>query len=93
MASRSDATADFRQLRQTGRTTVYGFQLFDELALEPAAMGLARLAGLVERGLLAPAIGVEAPWTRVGDVARQLLDRAFAGKAVLHIEVGPASAP
>jgi hypothetical protein len=28
---------------------------------------------------------VEAPWTEIGEVARQLVDRKFVGKAVLHV--------
>jgi hypothetical protein len=32
---------------------------------------------------------VEAPWTQIGQVARQLLDRKFVGKAVLHVAAEP----
>ena len=32
-----------------------------------------------------PHIAIEASWTEIGPIARQLLDRAFAGKAVLHL--------
>jgi hypothetical protein len=35
--------------------------------------------------VLHPHISVEASWTEIGPVARQLLDRSFAGKAVLHL--------
>lgn len=83
-----EATCDFRQFRQTGRTTLYGFMLFEELALQPASVGLTHLAGLISAGQLRPTIGVEAPWSRIGHVARQLLDRKFAGKAVLHVVPG-----
>ena len=81
-----EATCDFKTFRQTGRTTLHGFMLFEEFALEPASVGLAHLAGLVAGGQLTPTISVEAPWTQIGQVARQLLDRKFAGKAVLHVE-------
>jgi hypothetical protein len=37
------------------------------------------------RELGGPQIGVEAPWSEIGAVARRLIDREFAGKAVLHI--------
>jgi NADPH:quinone reductase-like Zn-dependent oxidoreductase len=84
-----EATCDFRQFRQTGRTTLYGFQLFDELALEPASVGLAHLAGLTEADQLRPTISVEAPWTEIGQVARRYLDREFVGKAVLHVAAEP----
>jgi NADPH2:quinone reductase len=40
---------------------------------------------LVDRKILQPRIAIEAPWTDVADVARQLVDRAFVGKAVLHV--------
>jgi NADPH:quinone reductase len=43
------------------------------------------LAGLVAGRSLRPHIAIEAPWTDIGGVARQLLDRTFAGKAVLHL--------
>ncbi len=69
----------------TGRASLYGFILFDELGTEPAAIGLARLASLVARGRLQPRISVEAPWEQVAEVVRQLTDRTYPGKAVLHI--------
>jgi NADPH2:quinone reductase len=84
-----EATCDFKRFRQTGGATLYGFMLFEELALEPASVGLSHLAGLVATGRLKPTIGVEAPWTQIGRVARQLLDREFAGKAVLHVAAEP----
>ncbi|MDP9375560.1 MAG: alcohol dehydrogenase, partial [Chloroflexota bacterium] len=40
---------------------------------------------LVAAGRLRPHIEVEAPWTAIADVAQRLLDRRFAGKAVLHV--------
>ena len=60
-----EVTCDIRQFRQTGRTTLYGFILFEELALEPAAVGLAHLAGLIAAGKLKPTISVEAPGRRL----------------------------
>ena len=56
-----------------------------EAATEPAADGLALLLKLVARGTLKPVIGKEADWTDVATVARDLIDRTFAGKAVLHV--------
>jgi len=87
------ATCDFRRFRQTGRATLYGFMLFEELAIKPASIGLAHLAGLIAEGKLEPTISVEAPWTQIGHVARQLLDREFVGKAVLHLGAGPDDTP
>jgi NADPH:quinone reductase len=69
-----------------GGVKVYGLILFYELRrVEPASVGLALLVGLVARGALRPHIAVEAPWTEIGPIARRLLDRDFAGKAVLHV--------
>ncbi len=53
---------------------------------KPASEGLARLSRLVAEGQLRPHVSVKASWTEVGDVARQLLDRGFDGKAVLRVE-------
>lgn len=84
--SASDQTTfDVRTFFITGRTTLYGFILFDELQTEPASHGLARLAACVASGQIKPTISVEAPWTQIAEVARQLLDRSFPGKAVLHL--------
>ena len=69
-----------------GGVKLYGLILFHELRrVEPAADGLSLLAGLVAGRVLRPHITVEASWTEIGRVARQLLDRSFAGKAVLHL--------
>jgi NADPH:quinone reductase len=70
----------------TGGVKLYGLMLFDELRrVERASEGLALLAGLIAQGVLRPHIAIEAPWREIGSIARQLLDRAFAGKAVLHV--------
>jgi NADPH:quinone reductase-like Zn-dependent oxidoreductase len=72
----------FRQ----GGVRLYGLILFHELRqVEPAGQGLAILAREVELGRLRPHISVEAPWTEIGGIARRLLTREFAGKAVLHV--------
>jgi NADPH:quinone reductase len=69
-----------------GDVSLYGLLLFDALRrAEPASDGLATLARLVEQGVLKPLVAVEAPWTDIGSVARQLLDRRFSGKAVLRL--------
>src|SRR6516165_1992441 len=77
------ASAEFFRI---GGVKLYGLMLFYELRrVEPAADGLSLLAGLVAGRVLRPHISVEASWTEIGRVARQLLDRSFAGKAVLHL--------
>jgi NADPH:quinone reductase len=77
-----DSGAFFR----AGGTRLYGLYLFTELKkVEPASEGLAILADMIARGTLRPRIEIEASWTEIGVVARQLLDRSFMGKAVLHL--------
>ena len=89
VSAANESTFDARKFFATGRTTLYGFIIFDEMQTEPAAAGLARLAGLIAAGKLTPRISVEAPWTQIADVVRQLLDRKFPGKAVLHVAGAP----
>jgi NADPH:quinone reductase len=80
------ATFDSAAFFRSGGSSLYGLVLFAELKkVEPASEGLAILAGLIERGTLKPRIEIEASWTEIGAVARQLLDRSFMGKAVLHL--------
>jgi NADPH:quinone reductase-like Zn-dependent oxidoreductase len=80
------ATIPSSEFFRIGGARLYGLILFHELRrVEPAAEGLALLAGLVAGRRLRPHIAVEAPWTEIGPVARRLLDRTFAGKAVLHL--------
>ncbi|MBV9388907.1 MAG: zinc-binding dehydrogenase [Chroococcidiopsidaceae cyanobacterium CP_BM_ER_R8_30] len=64
---------------------LYALMLFHELKHESASVGLQRLLNLVAAEQLKPHIALEAPWTQVADVAQQLLDRKFVGKAVLHV--------
>lgn len=82
----SESTIDVAQFFLNGGSTLYGFIIFHELKCRPASEGLARLAHLVAAGTLRPHIAVEASWTDIGDVAQQLLDRRFPGKAVLHLD-------
>jgi NADPH:quinone reductase-like Zn-dependent oxidoreductase len=80
------ATFDSGAFFRMGCTRLYGLVLFSELRRnEPASDGLAMLADAIARGSLRPRIEIEAPWTEIGAVARQLLDRSFMGKAVLHL--------
>lgn len=81
----SEVTFNQWSLGRAGRASLYGFVLFNELVREPASIGLARLAYLVSNGRLEPLITAEGPWTEVGPIAKRLLDRHIAGKAVLHV--------
>jgi NADPH:quinone reductase len=82
----ANVTLDLRQFFRTGGLSLYGFILFHEVHARPAGVGLAQLAQLIAAGQLHPHISVEASWTEVGTVAQRLLDREFAGKAVLLVD-------
>jgi NADPH:quinone reductase len=80
-----ETTFDVRSFYLTGGATLYGFILFHEILARPAGAGLARLLRLVAEGSLQPRIELEAPWTEIGEVAGRLIDRDYAGKAVLQV--------
>lgn len=80
-----DVPFNISRFYATGGVTLYGFILFYEVQSKPAAAGLARLARLVQDGRLRPLITVEEPWEKVADVAQQLVNRRYAGKAVLLV--------
>lgn len=82
----AESTIASRDFFQAGGARLYGLTLFHELRrVEPASEGLAILAGLIAEGALRPLVAVEAPWSEIGAIARRLVDRDFAGKAVLHL--------
>jgi NADPH:quinone reductase-like Zn-dependent oxidoreductase len=82
----SEVTFDVRTFFVAGRTTLYGFYLFQELGHEPAGVGLRRLANLVATGRLTPHISVERPWKDIARAADDLMARRFTGKAVLTVD-------
>lgn len=82
----SNITFNASKFYGKGGLSLYGFILFHELKKQPAAIGLSRLVNLVAKGLLVPHIDLEAPWSAIADIAKQLTDRQFLGKAVLHIQ-------
>lgn len=79
----AQVTFNAQALYRAGGARLYGFVLFHELRTTPASVGLARLAALVQGGQLRPPIEVEAPVSRLIELAQQLMDRTFTGKAVL----------
>lgn len=83
-----EVTFDARSFYLTGGAKLYGFILFHEVVAHPASEGLARLARLVEEGVLKPRIEVTAPWEEVGEIAARLIERGYTGKAVLRIDRG-----
>lgn len=86
VSAASEVTFDVRAFFVAGRTTLYGFYLFQELGNEPASVGLRRLANLVAAGQLTPHVGVERPWKDIAQVAQDLMSRRFSGKAVLTVD-------
>jgi NADPH:quinone reductase-like Zn-dependent oxidoreductase len=84
----STVTFDLRSFFIAGGTSLHGFYLFQELQHESAQSGLTRLARLVEAHHLQPHIAHEESWEHISDVAQQLMERRFAGKAVLAITIG-----
>jgi NADPH2:quinone reductase len=64
---------------------ITGLILGNEEKVEPASVGLKRLAALVADGRLHPHIDTETPWEQIAVVAQRLMDRQYAGKAVLLV--------
>jgi NADPH:quinone reductase len=80
-----ETTFDVRSFYLTGGATLYGFLLFHEVLAHPASEGSRRLLRLVAEGSPEPRIELESPWTEIREVAARLIDRDYAGKAVLHV--------
>lgn len=70
---------------RVGGTSLYGLFLGDELTRSLPAPGLADLAGRVAAGALDPMVEVEADWSRIAEIADDLIARRYAGKAVLTL--------
>ena len=86
VSATSEVTFDARNFFVGGRATLYGFYLFVELSVEPAGIGLRRLANLVAAGQLTPHISVERSWKEIAQVAQDLMARRYPHKAVLTID-------
>ena len=84
----TEATFDANRFFYAGGASLYGLIIFHELEREPAGRGRPRLVRLVAAGKLGPRITVEAPRDEIDDVAQRLLDRDYAGKAVLPVAGG-----
>lgn len=84
VSSGSAATFDVRHFFLTeGR--LYGFNIFSQLSRKSLVEELGHLVRLIASGQLHPHIGREAPWTQIGEVAQQLLNRQITGKAILYV--------
>ena len=78
-------SATIEPMRIPTPTTFYRLSVFQEFGKEAASLGLARMSQLIAAGKLNPLIDLEAPWTEIASVAQKLVDRAYPGKAVLHV--------
>jgi len=80
-----EITLDLRAVVQTPSAHLTGLYVLTELKNEPPSIGLARLLALIQDGRLRPHIEVEAPWEQVVQVSQRLMERQYAGKAVLLV--------
>lgn len=78
-------TMDVSNFILTGRTTLYGLNMYTEWESRARSEDLAWLAHMVARQQLQTPIEVEASWHDIGEVAQRLRQRQFTGKAVLHL--------
>ena len=86
VSASSEVTFDARTFFVAGRSTLYGLYVFTEFGTESASVGLRRLAELVAAGQLMPHVSLERPWKDIAQVAQDLLNRRYPGKAVLTVE-------
>lgn len=82
---------DMARMRRAPGACLRILNVYHDLGREPVSAGLQRLVRLARDGRLAPHLGAEADWREIGRVAQALLDRQFAGKAVLHVSDAPAA--
>lgn len=80
----TNARLNIRQFFNTGRTQIYGFNIFDECSDKPAADGLARLIRLFQEGRLSVPVTYLGAVAEIDRVARELLESKIPGKAVLR---------
>jgi len=76
---------DMARMRGAPGACLRILNLYQELEREPASHRLRRLLRLVSNGSLTPHVGAEASWHEINRLAQALIDRQFAGKAILHL--------
>ncbi len=69
----------------TGDGRVEGLYLFRETEIESTAKGLDRLLKLLADGRLETLVSVTGSWKDIDEVAQNLVDRSYPGKAVLTL--------
>lgn len=83
----AEGTVELSPFYIRGGCQIYGLAVFHELErYESAAIGLSRMARLVADKQLKVHIAVEKPWTAIDEVGRELQNRSYVGKAVLHLK-------
>ncbi len=82
----AEITVNLRAVVQTPSANLTGLMVLGELRKQPAGPLLSRLVALLEDGRLNPHIEVEAPWSQAAEICQRLVDRQYAGKAVLLVE-------
>lgn len=73
---------------RTGGARLVGFFLYQSLRIEAAGIGLGKLLTLMDDGRLRTSIELEASWTEIATLSREVLARGVSGKVVLHIGDG-----
>jgi NADPH:quinone reductase-like Zn-dependent oxidoreductase len=81
----ADTELGLRELMFTGDGRIEGFHLYRESEVESASRGLTRLMSLMAEGRLQTVVSSVSAWTDVAEVAQGLINRDFAGKAVLTV--------
>lgn len=84
-ASAGSRTAFDAARFRVGGTKLYGLVMAYEFRHEPPGVGLADLLALMAEGKLRSEIAVTAEVDQIAAVSAQLMERAFAGKAVLTL--------
>jgi NADPH2:quinone reductase len=72
----------------TGTGRIEGFNLYRQSEVESVARGLERLTKLLAQGKLPVALERQGSWADAPQLAQDLLDRKFSGKAVVEVSVG-----
>lgn len=85
-AIQAEVALNVRTLMQTPSAYVTGLLVLNELRVQPASLFLKPLISLVDDGRLLPHITVEAPWNEVNEISQLLIDRKYAGKAVMLVK-------
>ena len=77
---------DIGEFMRIGLARLLGFHLYSKSEASPPSDNLPRLLSLVAARRLDCAIEREGSWSEVDRFARDLIERRFLGKAVLHID-------